>query len=70
MSKHTPKQTCTKWVATTDAVPGHVCGKPSIPGLIHGAGKCQFHWSEGVWGTAWAKEVEARAAIKQAEENT
>lgn len=30
------------------------CGKPGIPGLIDGAGKCQYHWNEGVWGKAWA----------------
>lgn len=46
MSKHTLAQPCTK------------CGKPSIPGLIRGAGKCQFHWNEGVWGTAWALKCE------------
>ena len=39
-------QTCTK------------CGKRSIPGLIRGAGKCQFHWNEGVWGAEWALKCE------------
>lgn len=34
------------------------CGKPSIPGLISGAGKCQFHWNEGFWGTEWAVKCE------------
>ena len=34
------------------------CSKPSIPGLIKGCGKCQFHWNEGVWGTEWANKIE------------
>lgn len=36
------------------------CGKPGIPGLIQGNGKCQYHWTEGVWGKAWADECEKR----------
>ena len=39
------KQTCT------------ICGKPSIPGLKSGNGKCQYHWDAGVWGKAWADKV-------------
>lgn len=27
-----------------------LCGKPGIPGLIRGAGKCQYHWNLGVYG--------------------
>jgi len=30
------------------------CGKPSIPGLIKGSGKCAFHWAKGVCGIEWA----------------
>jgi hypothetical protein len=30
------------------------CGAPSLPGLTTGAGKCNFHWAEGVWGRTWA----------------
>lgn len=56
MKKHKLKQTCTK------------CNEPSIPGLISGAGKCRFHWNEGVWGTAWALKCEKdRAAIAKSQ---
>lgn len=34
------------------------CGKPGIPGLTQGAGKCQYHWNKGVWGEAWANHCE------------
>lgn len=34
------------------------CGKPGIPGLIQGAGKCQYHWNVGAYGQAWADRVE------------
>lgn len=27
-----------------------ICGKPGIPGLIPGAGKCQYHWNLGMYG--------------------
>lgn len=30
------------------------CGKPGIPGLIKGAGKCQYHWNVGAYGKEWA----------------
>ncbi len=33
------------------------CDKPSIPGLINGCGKCQYHWNEGVWGKEWADRL-------------
>jgi hypothetical protein len=39
-----------------------VCGKPSLPGLTAGNGKCQFHWDAGVWGEAWAERAEAERA--------
>lgn len=41
------------------------CGKPGIPGLIKGAGKCQYHWNAGVWGKQWADEVERRKALRE-----
>lgn len=31
--------------------PCTLCGKPGIPGLIKGAGKCQDHWNLGAHGT-------------------
>lgn len=34
------------------------CPKSSIPGLILGAGKCQYHWNAGVWGEDWANLVQ------------
>ena len=37
------------------------CTKPSIPGLVRGHGKCQYHWNVGCFGQAWADECEARA---------
>ena len=37
--------------------PCTICGKPGIPGLIRGAGKCQYHWAAGVWGKAYADSV-------------
>lgn len=30
------------------------CGLPGIPGLVAGAGKCQYHWNVGQYGQAWA----------------
>lgn len=36
------------------------CGKPGIPGLLKGAGKCQYHYNVGQFGKDWADEVEAR----------
>ena len=39
------------------------CGEPGIPGLIHGAGKCQYHWNVGQFGVEWANEVKRRDAM-------
>lgn len=44
--------------------PCTVCGKPGIPGLVQGCGKCQYHWNADLWGKHWADAVEAQ---KQAE---
>ncbi len=33
------------------------CGQLSIPGLVRGHGKCQYHWNAGVWGKEWADKV-------------
>ena len=30
------------------------CDKPSIPGLKHGIGLCQFHYNSQGWGPRWA----------------
>lgn len=35
------------------SIPG--CGRWSVPGLVHGSGKCPYHWAAGAWGEAWAK---------------
>jgi hypothetical protein len=35
-----------------------ICGKPSIPGLRPGNGKCQYHWNEGCFGKPWADKIE------------
>lgn len=35
------------------------CGEPSLPGLIQGAGKCQYHWNVGAYGKDWADKVRA-----------
>lgn len=40
--------------------PCTICGKPGIPGLIRGAGKCQYHWAVGVWGKEYADSVQGR----------
>ena len=37
--------------------PCTICGEPGIPGLIRGAGKCQYHWNAGVWGKEYADRV-------------
>jgi hypothetical protein len=39
-----------------------ICGRPSVPGLIRGHGKCQHHWNVGVFGAEWADRVKAPAA--------
>lgn len=41
------------------------CNEPSLPGLVQGQGKCQYHWNAGVWGKKWADEVKAREATEQ-----
>jgi hypothetical protein len=33
------------------------CNKDSIPGLIKGKGKCEYHWTLGVWGKEWANKT-------------
>lgn len=38
-----------------------LCKERSIPGLIRGAGKCQYHWNLALWGKAWADAIRARA---------
>lgn len=43
--------------------PCTLCGEPGIPGLIHGAGKCQYHWNVGQFGVEWANEVKRRDAM-------
>jgi len=40
--------------------PCTICGEPGIPGLIRGAGKCQYHWNAGVWGKEYADRVRGR----------
>ena len=40
--------------------PCTICGKPGIPGIIRGAGKCQYHWAAGVWGKAYADSLYGR----------
>ena len=42
-----------------------LCRKPSLPGLVRGAGKCLYHWSAGVWGKAWADELEHRRSLRR-----
>lgn len=38
-----------------------ICGKPSIPGLLRGAGKCQYHYNVGQFGKAHADSVADQA---------
>lgn len=40
--------------------PCTICGEPGIPGIIRGAGKCQYHWNAGVWGEEYADRVRGR----------
>lgn len=35
-----------------------ICGAKTIPGLIRGAGKCQYHYNVGQFGKEWADQVE------------
>lgn len=41
------------------------CGKPGIPGLVKGQGKCQYHWNVGAYGQAWANKVRAESVPTQ-----
>ena len=41
---------------STKKNPCTLCGAPGLPGLIAGAGKCQYHWNVGVYGQAWADQ--------------
>lgn len=34
--------------------PCTICGAPGIPGLLQGAGKCQYHYDVGQFGKEWA----------------
>lgn len=43
--------------------PCSICGAPGIPGLTRGQGKCQHHWTAGVWGKVWAEKVTTDSAL-------
>jgi len=46
------------------------CTEPSIPGMLEGHGKCQYHWNAGVWGKEWADKVKAdQEAVAKAQRN-
>lgn len=45
-------------------IPG--CGDDSVPGLIRGHGKCQYHWDVGAFGQQWADECRRRDAEETA----
>ncbi len=34
-----------------------LCNEKSIPGLLKGHGKCQYHWNVGAFGKEWADKV-------------
>ena len=38
------------------------CGDDSVPGLIRGHGKCQYHWNVGAFGQQWADKCRRRDA--------
>jgi len=40
-----------------------ICGAPGIPGLVQGAGKCQYHWNVGQYGEAWANRIRDQKPI-------
>lgn len=40
-----------------------ICGKRSIPGLIRGQGKCQYHWDAGAFGKKWADKVHKESGM-------
>lgn len=37
--------------------PCTICGVHGIPGLLPGAGKCQYHWNVGAFGQEWADKI-------------
>ena len=43
------------------------CDKPSIPGMVKGAGECQYHWDTGAYGKAWADRCALQARIARLE---
>ncbi|CAB5514476.1 hypothetical protein ACOTHJ_15885 [Achromobacter xylosoxidans] len=45
--------------------PCTLCGKPGIPGLIAGAGKCQYHYNVGQFGREWADRVKASDEVRE-----
>ncbi len=45
--------------------PCTICGKPGIPGLRAGQGKCQYHWNVGAFGKLWADKIEADKASQE-----
>lgn len=45
-----------------------LCNKDSIPGLLKGHGKCQYHYNLGQFGKDWADYVEDLKAQQQADE--
>ena len=40
-----------------------LCSAISVPGLLRGAGKCQYHWVAGVWGKEYADRLVAEGVI-------
>lgn len=40
------------------------CGKESLPGLVAGAGLCQFHYNERMFGLAWAEHCRDKGLEK------
>jgi len=41
-----------------------LCEKKSIPGLLKGNGKCQYHWNVGAFGKEWADKIAAAKESK------
>lgn len=46
------------------ANPCTVCGKPGIPGLLKGCGKCQYHYNVGQFGKDWADRCREGESMK------
>lgn len=42
-----------------------ICGERSIPGLIRGAGKCQYHYNLKQFGQEAADRARAEAQAKE-----